>query len=257
MFTLTPGLQSGLALLNNIPDDKPLDDFLKRIIRKLHAPDEVAFGDKVKANLQGFFGLASVEEVDLLISTSTYILQTAALHVARPKKFYTSLLDMTSDGTAHLASTGPVGLADAPARSFAQVWSRMADLTLARLRHTSAEDPKRLGGAGAPFVLEQAFILGCGGIEDSTAGPSLVLADGALSARSADEVSRMRLVVRDTRAPAAGARLGDDEDASASADPGAGLETIEFEIDQNTLLTLFEQIETIQSQLDIFSGSGK
>lgn len=127
LFQATPSLKKAAALINNLENGK-FARVLSRVVQKLHLKNAKVFTSEEEEKLQGALQL-DPKELELVINTTTFILQQAAYHLAKP-----SLLK------SQLAA---IGLAEEKIQVLIQGWSSQGKATVEKLR-SSTFYPKQL-----------------------------------------------------------------------------------------------------------------
>jgi len=195
MFDLTPNLQRGIRLVNDI-DIAKFPRILSRVIGKVHLKTEAAFNEQEFEQLQGVLGLPAEDLNDALITCSFLFQQAAYLNV-KPKKFGAQLIkaEMNQD----------------KAEAFYQVWEKYGESVSAKLT------------------------------EQGIAPKELASLDWRLSINAAqDDVTKLK-----------GTQSLFQFNIRNNAQESAPIEKLQVEFTQDQLLHFYNQLETIQQQLDV------
>jgi len=194
MFALTPNLQRGIKLINDL-DVAKFPRVLTRVVQKLHLKAEAPFNDQEFAQLQELLHISGEDLHDALV-TCSFLLQQAAYFGVKAKRFGAQLIkaDMTQE----------------KAEVFFQLWEKHGETVVAKLQ------------------------------EQSIAPLELASVDWRLSINmSQDDATRLK-----------GMSTMFQFNLRDNANDKAPLQKLQVEMSQSELVTFYNQLETIQQQLD-------
>ena len=118
LFQASPSLKKAAGLINSVDGEK-FTKVLARVLQRLHIKDEPVFSDEECAKLQIALELES-QELELVLETTSFILQQAAYHLAKPPLLHKQLQE--------------IGLAEDKASLFGQVWGTQGKVVVEKLR---------------------------------------------------------------------------------------------------------------------------
>lgn len=127
LFQATASIKKAAALINGLESGK-YSRLLSRVLLKLHLKNEKVFTAEEEEKLQGALQL-DARELELVINTTTFILQQAAYHIAKPSLLKTQL--------------AAIGLEEEKVQVLIKGWSSQGKATVEKLR-SSTFYPKQL-----------------------------------------------------------------------------------------------------------------
>lgn len=127
LFQATPRLKKAAGLINALESGK-FARLLSRVLSKVHVKEERAFTGEEEEKLQSALQL-DAKELELVLDTTTFILQQAAYHLSKPSILKTHLLN--------------IGVDEEKVQVFLQAWSAQGKAVVERLR-SRAFYPKQL-----------------------------------------------------------------------------------------------------------------
>ena len=129
-FASTKRFTAAVALINETPPAR-FPHLLSRVLGRLHAKTERVFSAEEEAALCELFGF-SADQLELLLSSCSFIFEQAAYMATAPAKLGDELLK--------------AGVEEAPATAFGEVWQQDGAQLMERLREQAVLAPTRLSG---------------------------------------------------------------------------------------------------------------
>ena len=129
-FASTKRFTAAVALINETPRAR-FPHLLSRVLGRLHAKTERVFSAEEEAALCELFGF-SADQLELLLSSCSFIFEQAAYMATAPAKLGDELLK--------------AGVEEAPATAFGEVWQQDGAQLMERLREQAVLAPTRLSG---------------------------------------------------------------------------------------------------------------
>ncbi|XP_067928826.1 COMM domain-containing protein 10-like isoform X2 [Watersipora subatra] len=121
LFTKTSSIAEAVALIQSISANK-LPLILKRLVEKLHEPEEAAFTEEEISKLTNSLKI-SKNDVQLLLTTCTFFFSQAAFHNAKPGIFGRQL--------------AAVGMDEDRVSIFQEIWTEQGKSVVSLLRKQS------------------------------------------------------------------------------------------------------------------------
>jgi hypothetical protein len=127
LFQATASVKKAIIIINDL-DSSKYSRILTRVLQRIHLKEERIFSEEEEGKLQSVFGL-DIKDVQLLIEVTTFILEQAAYHLAKPDTLSKQLQSL--------------GLEEDKCSLFSQAWTSQSKSVIERLRNRTFY-PKQL-----------------------------------------------------------------------------------------------------------------